>query len=202
MSWAGVTVVSLLFMDIPLATKLVVLLWKAVFIAASRISWKKQYPDALWMSIPVLLGIYAFYRVMTDMTGAGGLVPWIAWLLGGFILCSALFAMNLGHWYLNVHGLPIAHFKKAVNVFGAVLALRLFVGCLFSGYRENSVCGRMGAIAAVYDETGRIFSLGCRIFWIIVSVYFLIFCPRDIEAEKYPGNYRHFVRYLMRGFNW
>ena len=121
----GVTVVSLLFMDIPLATKLVVLLWKGVFIVVSRKSWKQQYPDALWMSIPVLLGIYAFYRVMTDMTGAGGLVPWIAWLLGGFILCSALFAMNLGHWYLNVHGLPIAHFKKAVNVFGAVLALRL-----------------------------------------------------------------------------
>ncbi len=120
----GVTVVSLLFMDIPLATKLVVLLWKAVFIAASRISWKKQYPDALWMSIPSLLGIHAFYRVMTDLTSAAGLIPLIAWVLGGCIFCAALFAMNLGHWYLNVHGLPIAHLKRAVDVFGLFLILR------------------------------------------------------------------------------
>lgn len=121
----GVTVVSLLFMDIPSATKMAVLLWKAVFVAVSRISWKKQYPDALWMSIPSLPGIYAFYRVMTDLTGAGGLAPLIGWLLGGVIFCAALFAMNLGHWYLNVHGLPIAHLKRAVNVLGFFLILRL-----------------------------------------------------------------------------
>ena len=120
----GVTVVSLLFMDIPLATKLVVLLWKAIFIAASRISWKKQYPDALWMSIPSLLGMYAFYRVMADLTG-GGPVPLIAWVIGGCIFSAALFAMNLGHWYLNVHGLPLAHLKRAVDVLGFSLAARL-----------------------------------------------------------------------------
>lgn len=127
----GVTVVSLLFMDIPLATKLIVLLWKGVFIAASRISWKKQYPDALWMSIPSLLGIYAFYHVMADLTGAGGPVPLIAWILGGCILCAVLFAMNLGHWYLNVHGLPLVHLKRAVNVFGVSLALRLLWNVYF-----------------------------------------------------------------------
>ena len=121
----GVTVVSLLFMDIPTATKLVVLLWKAVFIAVSRVSWKKQYPDALWMSIPSLLGVYAFYRVMGDLTGAGGAAALIVWILGGCIFCAALFAMNLGHWYLNVHGLPMAHLKRAVNVLGLFLVLRL-----------------------------------------------------------------------------
>jgi len=121
----GVTVVSLLFMGIPLETKLVVLLWKAVFIAVSRISWKKQYPDARWMSIPSLLGVYAFYRVMVDLTGTGGTTSLIAWLLGGVIFCSVLFAMNLGHWYLNVHGLPIAHLKRAINVFGFCLIARL-----------------------------------------------------------------------------
>lgn len=131
----GVTVVSLLFMDIPLATKLVVLLWKAVFIAVSRISWKKPYPDALWMSIPSVLGIYAFYRVLVDLTGSGGMVSLIVWLLGGAIFCSALFAMNLGHWYLNVHGLPMTHLQRAVNVFGFFLSLRLVwdIGVLVIG---------------------------------------------------------------------
>ncbi len=121
----GVTVVSLLFMDIPLETKLVVLLWKGVFIATSRISWKKQYPDALWMSIPSLLGIYAFYRVMTDLTGAAWPIPLIAWIMGGCIFCASLFAMNLGHWYLNVHGLPMSHLKRAVDVLGFSLSARL-----------------------------------------------------------------------------
>lgn len=121
----GVTVIFLLFMDIPLVTKLVVLLWKAVFIATSRIFWKKQYPDARWMSIPSLLGGYAFYRVQSDLTGAEGLIPWIAWILGGCIFCAALFAMNLGHWYLNVHGIPLAHLKRATNVFGSCLIARL-----------------------------------------------------------------------------
>lgn len=121
----GVTVVSLLFMDIPPATKLIVLLWKGAFIVVSRESWKQQYPDALWMSIPSLLGTYAFYRVMADLTGAGGPIPLIAWILGGCIFSAALFAMNLGHWYLNVHGLPIAHLKRAVNVLGFSLAARL-----------------------------------------------------------------------------
>ena len=121
----GVTVVSLLFMDIPLATKLIVLLWKGASIVVSRRSWKQRYPDALWMSIPPLLGTYAFYRVMADLTGAEGLVPLTAWVLGGCIFCAALFAMNLGHWYLNVHGLPTAHLKRAVNVLGFSLAARL-----------------------------------------------------------------------------
>ena len=66
---------------------------------------------------------------MTDLTGAGGLIPLIAWLLGGFILCSALFAMNLGHWYLNVHGLPIAHLKRAVKCVWRGFGAAAFVGC-------------------------------------------------------------------------
>ena len=95
----GVTVVFLLFMDIPLATKIIVVFWKAVFIAMSRFSWKKEYPDARLMSIPSLLGVYAFLRVRFDLLGATvGLAQGVAWILGGFIFCAALFTMNLGHW--------------------------------------------------------------------------------------------------------
>lgn len=121
----GVTVVFLLFMDLPLETKLAVLLWKGVFITVSRISWKKPYPDPLWMSIPSIVGIYAFYQVMTDLTTAVTLASLIAWISGGLVFCSALFAMNLGHWYLNVHGLPMAHLTRAINVLGFSLAARL-----------------------------------------------------------------------------
>jgi hypothetical protein len=46
-------------------------------------------------------------------------------LLGGMILSAAFYAMNLGHWYLNVHGLPLKHLKTATVTLGALLSIRL-----------------------------------------------------------------------------
>lgn len=171
----GVTVVSLLFMDIPLATKLAVVLWKAVFIAVSRISWKKQYPSALWMSIPSLPGIYAFYHVMTDLTGAGGTVSLIAWVLGGCIFCAALFAMNLGHWYLNVHGLPLTHLKRAVNVLGFSLAARLVWDLWFLATGKVFYGGEWIPIVEFIAKLDGFFLLIALLFGLLfplVSLYF------------------------------
>ena len=47
------------------------------------------------------------------------------WVLGGLIFSASLFTMNLGQWYLNVHGLPISHLRKASCVLGGFLFLRL-----------------------------------------------------------------------------
>src|SRR3989338_3253895 len=171
----GVTVVSLLFMDIPTATKLVVLLWKAVFIAVSRVSWKKQYPDALWISIPPFLGVYAFYRVMGDLTGAGGAPALIVWILGGCIFCAALFAMNLGHWYLNVHGLPIAHLKRAVNVLGFSLAARLVWDIWFLAAGKIFYCRELIPLARFITKLDGFFLLIALAFGLLfplVSLYF------------------------------
>ncbi len=120
----GVTVVFLLLMNIPLTTKIIVVLWKAVFIIVSRYSWKKEYPDTALMSMASLFGAYAFFLVQSDLTGATGIIPWFVWVWGGLIFCAVLFAMNLGHWYLNVHGLPIHHLLRATYALGIALAVR------------------------------------------------------------------------------
>ena len=39
--------------------------------------------------------------------------------------------MNLGHWYLNVHGLPIAHLNRAVSVLGGCLFIRALADVYF-----------------------------------------------------------------------
>ena len=80
-------------MGIPPATKIAVIFWKAVFIAVSRFSWKKEYPDARLMTIPPLVGVYAFWRVQYDFLGTAGFVSFAAWLSGGLVFCSALFAI-------------------------------------------------------------------------------------------------------------
>ncbi|MBI3617575.1 MAG: hypothetical protein HY210_05090, partial [Candidatus Omnitrophica bacterium] len=172
----GVTVVSLLFMDIPLTTKLIVLLWKGAFIVVSMRSWKQQYPDALWMSIPPLLGTCAVYRVMADLTGAGGPISLIAWILGGCIFSAALFAMNLGHWYLNVHGLPIAHLKRAVNVLGFSLAARLVWDAWFLATGKIFYGGEWIPIVKFIANLDGFFLLIALVFGVLfplVSLYFV-----------------------------
>jgi hypothetical protein len=49
----------------------------------------------------------------------------VATSLGGLISCCAIFSMILGHWYLNVHGLPISCLMRSVNIFWTLLFLRL-----------------------------------------------------------------------------
>ena len=46
-------------------------------------------------------------------------------ILGGLIVSAVFYAMNLGHFYLNVHGLKLHHLKNAVRGFGALLLFRL-----------------------------------------------------------------------------
>jgi len=59
----GAVLISVWFMNIPLSLKVVVTAWKVVLLSVSRYSWKKDRPDPKLMTIPCLLGIYAFIRV-------------------------------------------------------------------------------------------------------------------------------------------
>lgn len=120
----GVLLVFVLIMDLPLSIKITVAAWKLLFFTISRLEWKKEYPRAWLVSVPSLIGMSAFYQLHNHYLPA----DWqniLMWLLGSVIFCSALYAMNLGHWYLNVHGLPIFHLMRATCVFWAAVGLRL-----------------------------------------------------------------------------
>jgi hypothetical protein len=71
-----------------------------------------------------VLGIFAFIRVQAYLIAPGGSIAFIG-VLAGMIFCASLYAMNLGHWYLNVHGLPMKHLMRTTYVFAALLAIRL-----------------------------------------------------------------------------
>jgi len=89
----GITVVLLMFMNIPLSTKGIVLLWKAVLVIISRYSWKKEYPDARLMSIPPLMGMYAFVKVQNGLIGDDPALI-VTEILGGVILCCIVFILT------------------------------------------------------------------------------------------------------------
>src|SRR3989338_3189719 len=59
----GVVLIFVWLIDLPLALKITVTLWKALFISISSYSWKKEYPDPKWMALPPLIGTIAFIQM-------------------------------------------------------------------------------------------------------------------------------------------
>jgi len=119
----GVVLVFIWLMEFPLPVKIIVTVWKAAFLSVSSYSWKKEFPKPGLVLIPCLLGVYGFISVQAHMIGPGWKIA-SAGIISGSVFCASLYAMNLGHWYLNVHGLPIKHLMNSVNVFWAVLGAR------------------------------------------------------------------------------
>jgi len=119
----GIVLIFVWLIDIPLSLKITVTAWKAALLSVSSFSWKKQFPDPKLVTIPCLFGGYAFIRMQAYFIEPGWMVAFIG-LLSGLIFCTSIFAMNLGHWYLNVYGLPMAHLMRATNVFGCLLGFR------------------------------------------------------------------------------
>lgn len=120
----GVTLIFILLMNLPLNVKIAAVIWKISLVSFSSYSWKKEYPKPLLMTIPSLFGLYAYAQLQAFLLHSN-FTQIMAAVLGGLIFCSSLFAMNLGHWYLNVHGLPIIHLKKACYVLWSLLGARL-----------------------------------------------------------------------------
>jgi hypothetical protein len=127
---AGIAVVSLFFLDIRWGTKLFLIIWNLLLSGLTCFYWEKESPNPRMLTISSLMGIGAFLRVQAEWVNP----HWDAALmsiLGGLILTASIFAMNLGHFYLNVHGLPICYLRRAVHVFGAALMLRTMLDAYF-----------------------------------------------------------------------
>jgi len=119
----GIAVVGLLFFNVSLTIKILAILWKIYFLFVSRQHWRKETMDVKKLTLPCLLGILVFIQVQGKLIGSG-LDKAFGSVLAGAILCVSMYAMNLGHWYLNVHGLPLSHLVRTVYVFWALVAIR------------------------------------------------------------------------------
>lgn len=121
----GLTLFGLLPLDsLDSAAKTTLILWFVSLFVISAYVWKKEYPSPALLTIPSLIGIAAFIQIQNQLIGPPSLNLAVVGLLSGLVLCSSLFAMNLGHWYLNVPGLPISHLLRATYVFWGFVLLR------------------------------------------------------------------------------
>lgn len=133
---AGLSTVVVFLTAIPSNEKFLLVVWLVTSLVVSCFYWNKPYPDPKILTIPSCLGIFAALRILSLWLP----VSWtgqVMTVVGGLVLSSAIFAMNLGHWYLNVHGLPIHHLRRAVYVFWILVALRAV--CDLVGLLEQSI---------------------------------------------------------------
>ncbi len=121
---AGVLLASIVIGDLPNLVKYGTVVWAAILFIISGYYWKKEYPNPYVLLIPVVLGLINFIQLQALYISSDWKIMMIG-LLAGMVFTSSMYAMNLGHFYLNVHGLPIKHLVWATHAFLASLTLRL-----------------------------------------------------------------------------
>lgn len=122
----GVAVTLMTFMEIPTSLKVSLAIWLGLFLIVSALMWSKDVPNLMWISAVSIVGLVLYAQAQSHLLGPGLDLLFFS-ILGGLILCLSIFAMNMGHWYLNVRGLSVSHLQQVVTVFGAVLLTRILL---------------------------------------------------------------------------
>ncbi len=121
---AGLVVVGMRLIGLPQDLIWMGIAWLVLFLGVTYVYWQKETVNPVWVSVVSALGFILYIKVHNVLLGANVLVI-AASVLAGLVLSAAFYAMNLGHWYLNVHGLSMGHLKRAAIALGAALGLRL-----------------------------------------------------------------------------
>lgn len=109
----------------PLLLRLSLML-AAITLSLQGLLWR-QPGRARRLLTPVLLvwGVTLWQPVLGAGLIQATLLSWIAITLGGLSLGAVMYAMILGHWYLNEADLPVRHLQRAAAVLLIVLLARL-----------------------------------------------------------------------------
>ena len=122
----AIAVISLFSMNISASSKNLLLIWIILLFIVPAYYWNKDYPSPTLLTIPSVIGLAAFAQIQNQLIGPtpsqAGLI--FIGILAGCILCASAFTMNLGHWYLNVHGLDINHLLRATYVYWGFVVIR------------------------------------------------------------------------------
>ena len=126
---SGLSAIVFMFLPASIVLKISLLSWSAALLWTTAKAWPNETLSwPLWM-ITGITGLNAITQVVISFKGPQ-ILPVVVSCLGGMVLSVSIFAMILGHWYLNVQGLPIRLLMRTVYVFGSLLVVRL----LWDGY--------------------------------------------------------------------
>ncbi len=121
---AGILTVFVCLGDYPRDIQITTFIWAVLFTVVTAIAWSRDTVNLIAVAAITILGTHVFGNLYYELAAQSYIQVWV-WLLSGGIFCASLYAMNLGHWYLNVHGLPIKHLRRANYVLWASVIVRL-----------------------------------------------------------------------------
>lgn len=104
--------------------KLVTSVWLGLLFAVTLLYWPKNRVDRWIIIIPSFAGVVASVKLISFMVSPG-MASAPVMILGGLIFSGSLFAMILGHWYLNVVDLPMTLLRNATQLIFVLLIIRL-----------------------------------------------------------------------------
>jgi hypothetical protein len=121
---AGLAIVGSYFLPIESQIRILALGWLFAALIITAYFWNKETVNLAIISFLSLTGIL-LYSLFYFALVSNHFQEVASSVLAGLILSAAFYAMNLGHFYLNVHGLKLYHLINSVRVFGVLLFLRL-----------------------------------------------------------------------------
>lgn len=121
---AGLSLLGMFWLKVPEIILIKACVWLGLFFLATFEYWKKQTVNPVVITAVSLLGLKVYMKTHAYYLGFDASAIFVS-VLAGLIVSAAFYAMNLGHWYLNVHGLPLVHLKRATIVLGVLLGVRL-----------------------------------------------------------------------------
>ncbi len=121
---AGLAIVGLWVLPIANSLKNTTGLWLFSALLMTAFFWNKEKVNLWLITALCLWGIKLFADVYGKLIALDlGQICISIW--AGMVVSAIFYAMNLGHFYLNVHGLKIVHLKNAVLAFGFLMVVRL-----------------------------------------------------------------------------
>lgn len=99
--------------------------WLGLHLVIAFTYWNNEKISNIVISFSSLVGWIVFaFMAIEILPFQGSAVSIIVGILSQAILASVMFAMILGHWFLNVVQLPIRLLQKVTNVLAGLIGLR------------------------------------------------------------------------------
>ena len=100
------------------------LVWIFFLLAVTLFSWGRPRVESWIVTVPSIIGIFFTAWIVGHLINAD-LISILVLILGGLILSGSLFAMILGHWYLNVVNLPISLLRSTTRLIMFFIFIRV-----------------------------------------------------------------------------
>ena len=125
---SGIAVITLLFMPIAAESKWMLVIWKISLFGVSIYYWKKRQVSYWAVTLPFVLGLITFARILGEFFIADQLL-YILSVLSGFILCTIFFINHLCVWNIIYKEKSFDLLKKFIVLYSVLLLIRLGWDC-------------------------------------------------------------------------